>query len=56
MIIKWCEFSVGQAIFNISIFKQIASCKIDNVSELYNKAPQKNADNKGLQFWFNTFN
>jgi hypothetical protein len=44
MITKWCEFSVGQATFNISTFEWMASCRIDDVSELYNRAPWKNAN------------
>ncbi|KAF2462508.1 uncharacterized protein BDR25DRAFT_320678, partial [Lindgomyces ingoldianus] len=30
MITRWCEFSLGQATFNISTFKWMASCRIDN--------------------------
>ena len=48
MIIKWCKFLIGQAIFNILIFEWMANYKINNINELYNKALWKNANNRCL--------
>ncbi|KAF2462913.1 uncharacterized protein BDR25DRAFT_247182 [Lindgomyces ingoldianus] len=49
MITRWCEFSLGQATFNISTFEWMASCRIDDVTIRIALTLRVQ------QFWFTTF-
>lgn len=34
MITRWCETSIGRATFNVSLWEEMARCRIDDVSTL----------------------